>query len=480
MERKTDSPNHSSRVRTVVVTIGVLGFGFWLGYSFDSMRGNASPMVIQSSEVVREARDFAEVFERELSNSAWDGVAVSMVVLDEVGEIWYASPLAWTAMCPASALKVLTTGAALGILGPDFRFETKLASAVPAGPVLDGDLVIVGGGDPTLSTAQLQEMVRELVDGGLRRIDGRVRSDASIFPEHAMSDHWNWGDVGNAYGAGAYGLNVDHNLMTLRFRAGAERGDDVEFLGSSHVLPDVSWHNFLKTVPRGDVSSVTVYSEPYGNRVTIRGSMSNWQAEHQVSAAIPNPPETAVAVVTAALRERGVEITGRPRQEKFSQQILATTRSVRLMEIIRNIHRTSNNLEAQCLFLMLAPQGDPVAVVREYWESKGVSFAALRMLDGSGLARANMIRAVDLAVVMHHALAGLHGGEFLGSLPDEQDCTVRSKPGWMSGVTTSVGAITTKGGRRMTYAFMANGVTDAQETRNLRGRLRAAVAGQGR
>ena len=312
---------------------------------------------------------------------------------------------------------------------------------------------------------------------GIRRIDGRVLVDASVFPEHPMSDHWNWGDVGNAYGAGAYGLNLDHNRMILRFRPGASAGDAAEFLGANATLPGVVWKNLVTTGPPGSGDGVVVYSEPYGGRVTFRGTVPAGAGEFTVRAAIPNPPETAAAMVRTALLNHGVEITGREHAAAPAAVILATTRSAPLIDIIRSIHHTSDNVEAQCVFLaMAADGGDPAAVVRRHWADAGVDFSALRLLDGSGLARANMIRAVDLAKVAHTALTAPHGREFFESLPAYQNGAVRSKPGWMSGVTTSVGTITTADGRRMTYAFMANAAPDARAVHSLRHRLRAEIA----
>lgn len=476
MERVMNGANASKGLRVWIVLVvfaaGVLG-GLWL-----AQRWSARP----AADGVVKAKDagalgFAEVFRRKVSDPAFDGVAVAMAVLDEDGEVWFASPLARTAMCPASALKVLTTGAALARLGPEFRFGTKLAAtAAPTGDVIEGDLVLIGGGDPTLTVGRLETLAGLVVQSGVRRIDGRVRADASLFPENPMSDHWNWGDVGNAYGAGAFGLNVNHNRMVLRFRPGRADGADAGFAGADPSPPGVVWNHRVTTGPAGSGDRVVVYSEPYGNRVTTRGTVPAGAGEFHVRAAIPDPPAMAARVVRDALAAAGVEVTGRERSAAGGEVVLARTSSVTLADLVRSINHTSDNVEAQCLFLALDPGGDPAAVVRRHWEDAGVEFAALRLLDGSGLARANMIRAVDLAAVMHAGLASEHGETLHESLPVHQDGMVRSKPGGMSGVTTGVGTITAANGRRMAYAFMANGVPDTRVTRDLRERLRAAVA----
>lgn len=154
------------------------------------------------------------------------GAALGFCLLDQNGEILFASPLAETALCPASSLKTVTTGAALAILGPDFRFETQIAATAALTPegVVQGDLILVGGGDPTLSTNDLAELATAAVAAGLKTVAGQLLVDASVFPANPVSDQWVWGDVGNAYGAGAFGLNLDHNRLPLPFEPSAQPG----------------------------------------------------------------------------------------------------------------------------------------------------------------------------------------------------------------------------------------------------------------
>jgi len=461
-----------SRIARVLMVFVVFGLGvFWGKF----LKMDMKPIPLNESHPTiadRGAHGLANLLASHLMAPELEGVAVSMVVLDEDGAVWFASPLAHTAMIPASALKVLTTGAAISELGPDFRFVTQFASSAAAGPVLDGDLVIIGRGDPTLSSARLREMAGELVKSGVRRIDGRVIMDASYFPDHPVSDHWNWGDVGHGYGAGAFGLNVDHNRMVVEFRRGHAIGDPAILVGGEVSLPDVEMINLVTTGRLGSDAVVDAYSAPYGRSLTFRGTVPVGVEGYSVRAAIPNPPVLAASIVRDALVAEGVEITGRERSSGVANEVLVASESKPLMEIVRSIHRSSDNLEAQCLFLAMDPQGDPAARVRDFWRGRGVDLAAFRMLDGSGLARANTIRAVDLAKVMHVILNSPYGEEFAESLPGYHEGVVRSKPGWMSGVQTSVGMIMTKDGRRLTYAFMANSVSDREAVFELRRALR--------
>lgn len=408
------------------------------------------------------------------------GAAIGFCLLDEDGAPLFASPLAHTALCPASALKTVTSAAALGVLGPEFRFETTLAAtAAPDGEgTLAGDLVLVGAGDPTFSTEDLHALADAAGRAGLRQVTGTVRVDASIFPHDPLSDFWNWGDVGNAYGAGAYGLNLDHNRMTITFDPGAAEGAPATLLGSRPILPETRWENYVTTGPAGSGDGVVVYSEPYGRRVTLRGTVPLGERGFAVRGAIPDPPALAAEVLRARLEKAGVKFDrAAVAQDAPAAVVLARHESAPLPEIIDHLHRVSDNLETQCLFLAIGQRRNaaPAAAVRAFWEEAGVAFTALRLLDGSGLARANMIRPLDLARVNHAARRGPHGERFYQSLSTYLDGAVRSKLGAMSGVKTEVGFLRTASGRELTFALMANGLRPGLDFWPLRSALLEAV-----
>jgi serine-type D-Ala-D-Ala carboxypeptidase/endopeptidase (penicillin-binding protein 4) len=152
-------------------------------------------------------------------------------------------------------------------------------------------------------------------------------------------------------------------------------------------------------------------------------------------------------------------------------------RSQSVERIATDLHRTSDNLEAQCLFLKIGSEmkRTPEDAVRGYWESLGVNFMGLRLLDGNGLARANMIRPVDLARVNLAARRANHGERFFQSLHTAPGGTIRSKNGAMSGVRTEVGFFHHKNGSRWTFAIMANGLGPSADFHSWRAKLLAAM-----
>ncbi len=442
-------------------------------------RGTPMPPPSEATPVDAVFRDWS-------ADPSLAGALVGFCLLDSTGKVIFSSPLAESALCPASALKTVTTAAALELLGDNFKFESFLHSSaeIDGEGVLDGDLVFAGHGDPTLSSDDLERFARALgLNRGLKRVRGRLLVDASYFPSPPVNDHWNWGDIGNAYGAGAFGVNLDHNRMVLRFEPGARPGDPARLVDAKPMTPQPEWDHQVTTGPAGSGDRVTVYSEPYGRRVTLRGTVPAGVEYFAVNAAIPDPPKLVEEILMSRLQEEfGVVFEGRPypaeSRIRANSKFLIGNPSAKLPEIIDHLHRVSDNLEAQCLFLTMGVEkkGDPAEVIRRHWESRGVTFTGLRLIDGSGLARANMIRPLDLAMVNHLARRGPHGERFRQSLTSDLDGKVRSKLGAMSGVKTEVGFITSEDSREVTFALMANGLDPEVDFWSLREKLLRGVA----
>ncbi|MES2476615.1 MAG: D-alanyl-D-alanine carboxypeptidase/D-alanyl-D-alanine-endopeptidase [Verrucomicrobiota bacterium] len=416
------------------------------------------------------ASPYQAVFEKWSAKPELAAALTALVLLDENGQPVFSSALGETALCPASALKILTTGAALGMLGVEFQFETQLVHRP------DGNLALVGSGDPTLTLADLETLAAEAVQAGLKEVAGDLVADASVFTAPPVNDHWNWGDIGNAYGAGAFGLNLEHNRMSVRFLPGQKLGDPAKFLEGSPVPVGTKWINDVTTGPADSGDGVSIYSTPNGRVIAMRGTVPLGPS-FAVGGAIPDPPAVAVETLRAALKKAGVTFSGKPVPRKGEAVVLATHRSAPLPEIIDHLHRVSDNLEAQCLFLTLGRRAgkDAASAVRDHWEKSGVAFDGLRLIDGSGLARANMIRPLDLARVNLAARHGPHGPRYFQSLNPSLGGTVRAKLGSMSGVKTDVGFLRLNNGKELTFALMANGLDPALSFWPLRGELLEAL-----
>jgi serine-type D-Ala-D-Ala carboxypeptidase/endopeptidase (penicillin-binding protein 4) len=423
-----------------------------------------------------------DAFEEWTKDPSLAGASIGFCLLNDSGGIEFASPLARNALCPASALKTVTTGAALELLGPDFRFTTMLISDVQVdrSGVLDGDLRFSSTGDPTFSSADLEALADAVIKAGLKQVNGQLEFDGADFQESPVNDHWNWGDIGNAYGAGAHGINLDHNRIELRFQPAGAEGQPATLLNPEIATKDTRWNNEVFTGPSGTGDRVVIYSEPFGRVISLRGSVPLGESNFSVNGALPDPPARVKELFQAKLAAAGVKILGRKIPARSQIAPLAFHHSKPLPEILDHLHKVSDNLEAQCLFLTIGRQKDtdPDAAyaLRRHWESRGVEFKGLRLIDGNGLARANMIRPLDLAKVNHLARHGPYGERFRQSLTSYLDGRVRSKLGAMSGVKTDVGFLTMADGREFTFCLMANGLNPELNFWPLRDKLLLQVA----
>ncbi len=139
-----------------------------------------------------------------------------------------ASNLPDKSVIPASTLKVLTTGAAMGLLGKDYRYTTYIeydGEFDKATGVISGNLYIHGTGDPTLESSafpmrgdtisEFQSLGIRLKRMGVKKISGMIIGDQSLFSDNPLPDGWSWGDLGQYYGAGTSALAYKDNKVVL-------------------------------------------------------------------------------------------------------------------------------------------------------------------------------------------------------------------------------------------------------------------------
>jgi len=409
---------------------------------------------------------------------ALGGAGFGFCLLDEEGEI----VAAWESelpLIPASTFKTLTTATALETLGPEFRFETRLvAGASPGAATIPGELVIAGGGDPTLADEDLKRWAAELAAAGLKQVGGGVVGDASIFGGQMVGDFWGWGDVGNGFGAPVAGLNLGHNRFVARFRPGERVGEAAGFLGSEPDIPQVIWRNRVTTGPSGSGDGVMIYGGPNAAAIELTGTVPAGRGEFRVSGAVPDPALLAAQRLTDHLEAAGVAIGKAPSTgERESSQEWARHQSAPLVEIIGSLHRTSNNLEAEAVYRMIGVEAGmgPAAAIRSHWARRGLDLGNTRIVDGSGLSRADYISAETLARLQHVTGMGPHGELYRDSLHPGYDGAVRWKGGAMSAVRSWCGFVRTEGDGERSFAMIFNHYPDGEAVARARDRLVEAM-----
>ena len=406
------------------------------------------------------AGNFDPVFEAITGDPAL--AAFGFCLLDDRGRV-LASRQADLPLIPASTFKTLTAATALERLGAEFRFETRLEADVPPGVPELKQLVLRGGGDPTLEMADLETIADEVKRRGVRRI-GQVLGDASAFPGPTAGDFWGWGDVGNAYGSPVAGLNLGHNRFKAVFQPAEVAGPPARLVTSDPEVPGVEWINEVVTAAAGSGDGVTIYGGPDARRIRLTGSVPAGAARFTVGGAVPDPAGFAAFHFDRLLREKGILIEQAPSAGRIDEaHPWWTHRSKPLVEIIDHLQAVSDNHEAEALFKKIGVDagGDPAAVIRAHWEERGLRLGSCRIVDGSGLSRANYLPAITLARLQHLAASGPAGAVFRETLNPAHGGRIRWKGGAMSAVRCYSGLVTLADGREGAFAILFNHFPDA-------------------
>ncbi|MDR0281450.1 MAG: D-alanyl-D-alanine carboxypeptidase/D-alanyl-D-alanine-endopeptidase [Paucimonas sp.] len=341
---------------------------------------------------------------------------------------------------PASTMKLVTTYAALEMLGPTYQWKTEFyTDGTLSNGVLNGNLYLKGGGDPKLNMEKLWLLMRDLRANGVQTITGDLVLDRSHFIQPQLPQfNDDGGDENKPFLVKPDSLLV--NLKALRFVA---RNDGGRVLVSVEPpIANIRIDNQVKALPgnkcTGDVRYNPV-TQADGVSVTVTGQLGEG-CNSQTYLSLLDHPTYAAGAVRAIWNELGGSIQGRDRVEEVpkSARLLARAFSPDLVEIIRDINKYSNNTMAQQLFLSLGARfrtdadGDDARaaqrVVRQWMAKKGITASHLVMENGSGLSRAERVSAREMATLLQAAWKSPYAAEFISSMPlTGMDGTMRKR-----------------------------------------------------
>jgi len=378
-----------------------------------------------------------------------------------------------TSRNPASVMKLVTTYAALELLGPAYRWKTEVYR--------DGeDLVLRGTGDPKLNIESFWMLLRNLRARGLREIRGDIVLDRTYFgpvPYELIDD-----EVFRPYNVAPDALLV--NFKTVRFVFWPEEAKVRMFV--EPPLPGFELVNGLKlsdgACPEGrafrDLMQATF--QPTPPRAAFTGFYPVSCGERELNVALHHPGDYVAEMVRALWTEMGGTWSGRVREGVASSdaRLLYTHESEPLAEIARDINKFSNNVMARQLYLTLAAElggapAQPEAAARaisQWMVFKGIRSENFRIENGSGLSRHERASAATLMAVLQAAWRSPVMPEFIATLPVvAADGTMRKrlhggavagnahiKTGLLSDARAMGGYVLDRSGRRHAVVMIAN------------------------
>jgi D-alanyl-D-alanine carboxypeptidase/D-alanyl-D-alanine-endopeptidase (penicillin-binding protein 4) len=392
---------------------------------------------------------------------------------------------------PGSALKVATLAEAAATLGWNFTYETRLvASGEVSGGVLDGDLVVIGSGDPSLverdgSAARVfADWAAALKSTGIRAITGRIVGDDHAFDDEELGPGWAWDDLVDGFATGVSALQYNENAARLTIAPGASVGAPA----IAHIAPSGSGlviQNVLTTAAAGVPAHIEARRLRGSARLDLRGSIPIDGRPVGRTLSVDNPTLFFVTALRDSLIGAGIEVRGDavdidtlaaplPRTAGSS---IVTYRSPPLSTLAATMMKASQNLYAETLLKTVgavsgAPtlEGGRVAGL-SVLESWGIAPASVIQVDGSGLSRYNYITPEALVTIMSHVdhdeglrsafenslpIGGRDGtlvARFLGT-PAEGN--VRAKTGTLANARALTGYVTTTDGEPLVFAVLCN------------------------
>jgi len=399
------------------------------------------------------------------------------VVLSQEGAPLYLRA-ATLPLVPASTLKVVTAATAFARLGSSYRFTTRFVASAPLHDhEVAGDVALVGGGDPVLTTDDLRRGVAELARAGLRRVRGHVIVDASAFTRPEQNPLWPADDRNEDYGAGTSAISLDEDVATLLVTPTMSGSPAQVHMALPN--PRVQIHGSILTVGGGGATP-QIGRQSGRNLFTLAGSILTGP-EQRFFVPIGDVPDYVAGVVLALFRQHGILCDGGVALEAspFGGVMLWQHRSPPLREIAHTMLVVSDNHIAEQLLRTLAVHdGSPgseragIAVERAYLAEIASPTTGLHLYDGSGLAPADRIAPLTLASILA-AATNQPGMPLITALPrvglegTVRDHTltlargrVRAKSGHINGVDALAGVVATRHHGHVAFAFVGNNTDD--------------------
>jgi D-alanyl-D-alanine carboxypeptidase/D-alanyl-D-alanine-endopeptidase (penicillin-binding protein 4) len=403
------------------------------------------------------------------------------------------------ALRPASNQKLITTATALELYGPEYKFETKLeytGEIDTATHILHGNIIIKGGGDPTLGSKYfdqtkdhqfLEQWLGAVKLLGIDSVTGAVIADAGIFSRDIVPVSWSWTNIGTYYGAGACGLSIFDNYFSVYYNSDSTIGDTVKI---AKVEPDIPYLIFNNGIVGDTISNdeSNIMGAPYCNTRYLRGRIPLNKTNYREKGALPDPAYYAAYVVEKLLQENGVGFKEPPvtvrmlhlagKHVSGTPKIITTTYSPTLSEIISQTNIHSVNLFAEHLLDLCGlkliqkaeTEADANAVIK-YWKAQGMDVQGMNLTDGSGLSQYNAVTARQMVFLLnfmkHNStnfdvyynslpVAGKTGtveNMFKGS-PAEGN--LRAKSGTIDRVKAYSGFVKSRSGREIAFSMIVN------------------------
>lgn len=394
-------------------------------------------------------------------------------------------------MIPGSNQKLVSTIVAAERLGWDYRFTTRLIATGPirSDGVLDGDLVVVGDGDPSINPRDparwrvFDDWAAALAARGVRAIGRRLVGDDNLVAEPGFGFGWSWDDLVFGYGAPPSALQYNENQVEVIVGPGMMAGARA-IIATSPPGGGFEIRNEVVTAAAGSETTIALERVPGAAVLKVRGTIAADARPVTRTAAARNPTVLYLTALRAALARHGIFVGGdivdiddvdSPRATETTTELLVD-RSPPLASLVDVTLKWSRNEYAETLLTALSPEPPASAargleVLRQTLDEWGLDKSEYVARDGSGLSRYDYVTARLLNSLLARVWSSSRGREaFRSSLPEAGESGTLAdrmqgtaaqgrawaKTGTLSNVRALSGYVLTRDGEPLVFSILAN------------------------
>jgi len=397
------------------------------------------------------------------------GLASLYVVDAKTGQVVFAKN-SQIGLAPASTLKVITSVSAYELLGKEFRYQTKFAYQKESNKAA---VLIVPSGDPTLGSwrwpATKEGVVLKNVAQAIRKLGvseiNQIAWENTGWNEEAIPGGWIWQDIGNYYGAGPAKLNWRENQFDVHLKSGQNIGSPVNIIKTTPKLERYSLRSELTTAAAGTGDNAYIYFPLNAATAVIRGTIPINENNFKISGALPTPAAQLVSTLADSLTKMGIKAPrlakAYPKMPAEKYTVFYTVTSPSLDSLVFWFNRKSINLYGEALVKTLAYKTKGVgatetgvAMIKDFWQKKGIPEPELSLVDGSGLSPLNRVTTHAQVKVLQHAKKQTWFPGFYAALPVFNGMKVKS--GTIGNVKGFCGYHRGKDGKEYIFSFLVN------------------------
>ena len=404
-------------------------------------------------------------------------------------------------LVPASSMKLLTTGAALEVLGKDYRFKTILSydGKIDSNGTLNGNIYITGRGDPTLGSKYLVTKnplwitkeekkkqlkflnlwVEKIEAMGIKKINGKIITDPSYYPKTTLSKTWEWGDLRYTFASKPSGLTFLDNSIKLTLR---KKGNDIvasvtPSYANTVVTNKVTTNNNKRT------SEITLIVPPYSNEIIALGTMN--RPAISFNTVMQDPASALGKIFSQTLERKNIKNNGSILIDDITKKtgkktFIYTHYSPKLEEIISYMNKYSVNLFAE--HIKIETEKNASQTIKKYWNSR-LPTRGLYIYDGSGLSRYDGVTPDTFVEILKYMKESKKFSSFYNSLAEPtkggtfkefQEKTVlvdnlHGKSGTLTGIKSYGGYMHNVDGDLLAFSIIVNhhGLSGAEISKKL-------------